>query len=583
MSCSFSHRTIACCRKRPLQTRCHQNFSDALIGYALDPSAWENFARALERDGERIDTLDPTDLLATLSQAETLAWQLRGQASGNVGCDYYLFNEQGEMVQASVNTQALAPYCTTNGSSITFNDPTTAANFRKATSIITTDKKRQVLVELHGKGPTRYGYLVAAENLPTALKVQNSPVVYGLLIAPGDTSEHACQVLQSSFNLTPSESEICEQLSNGLQLKEIARALNISPNTVRNHLQAVFDKTSINRQGDLILMMTQLQVILSVITSPTESAIHRATEHTYPEHEFVILNRDDTPRRLAYRRYGQGSKPVIYFHETVGSSRLPPGTVELANDLDLCIFAFERPGTGFSDTTSHYTFDTISADVESLADALGLESFSLLGYLAGAAHALATAARLKNRVRHLMLISGRGPGGFNTSEKSAIATLRRHLSKQPWLLKTFFNILRSRASAETNRALLLRFYCATPSDNVFFEDNPHLLEHMVDASLESMMVTTSGIAGDIKCLSTPTTVDFDTISAQVSVWHGDNDILSPYSNLAEELQGISFDARIFHDHGSAIFYQYWEEILRHLAQHRPPYRLLNTAAHITAF
>jgi pimeloyl-ACP methyl ester carboxylesterase/DNA-binding CsgD family transcriptional regulator len=546
------------------------DFRDALISYALDPTAWENFARALERNGEMIDILDPSNLLATLSQAETLAWQLRGQAGGYVGCDYYLFNKQGEVVQASVNTQSLAPYCTTSGSSIIFRDPATAANFRKATSIIATDKTRQVLLELHSRGPTRYGYLVAAEDLPNALKVPNSPVVYGLLIAPGETSEHACRVLQSSFNLTPSESEICEQLSNGLQLKEIARALNVSPNTVRNHLQAVFDKTGINRQGDLILMMTQLQVILSVITSPTESAIHRATEHNYPEYEFVILDRDDTPRRLAYRRYGQGLKPVIYFHETAGCSRLPPGTAGLANDLDLSIFAFERPGTGFSDTSNHYTFDTISADAENLADALGLESFSLLGYLAGAAYALATAARLKNRVRHLMLVSGRGSGGFNNSENSAIASLRRHLSKQPWLLKTFFNILRSRASEETNRTLLRRFYCATPSDSTFFADNPLLLEHMVEASLESMIVTTSGIVGDIKCLSTPTAVDLGAISARVSVWHGDNDSLSPYPELAEELQSITFDARIFQNHGSAIFYQYWKEILKHLAQSGSP-------------
>lgn len=541
-------------------------FIDALVGYALDPTAWETFARALENDGEKIDTLDPTDLLATLSQAEALAWQMRGQAGGAIGCDYYLFDEQERIVQTSVSTDPLTSYCTVSGAAISFADPTTTKNFRKALAIIATNSKRQVLVELYGKGPTRYGYLVAAEDLPTALKMQNAQVKYGFLVAPGDTGEQASRVLQSSFNLTPSESAICEQLSNGLQLKEIARALNISPNTVRNHLQAVFEKTSINRQGDLILMMTQLQVILSVISSPTESATHRTAETTYPEHEFVIIDREDTPRRLAYRRYGRGSKPVIYFHETVGSSRLPPGTLELASHLDLSIFAFERPGTGFSDPTSHYTFDTISADVENLADALGLETFSLVGYLAGAAHALANAARLKNRIRHLMLVSGRGPGGFNNLENSSIATLRRHLAKQPWLLKTFFNILRSRATEETNRALLLRFYCDTPSDSAFFENNPELLEHMVNASLESMMVSTSGIAGEIQCLSNPTSVDIKAISAQVSVWHGDNDRLSPYPNLVEELSGLNFDARVFKDQGTAIIYQHWEDILQHLAK-----------------
>lgn len=47
-------------------------FIDALISYALDPTAWEAFAQALNRDGQKIEALDPTALLTTLSQAETL-------------------------------------------------------------------------------------------------------------------------------------------------------------------------------------------------------------------------------------------------------------------------------------------------------------------------------------------------------------------------------------------------------------------------------------------------------------------------------------------------------------------------------
>jgi hypothetical protein len=79
-------------------------FIDALIGYALDPTAWEAFAQALNRDGQKIEALDPTALLTTLSQAETLAWQLRGQTdqqNNYVGCHYFLLDEQGRLVQAS--------------------------------------------------------------------------------------------------------------------------------------------------------------------------------------------------------------------------------------------------------------------------------------------------------------------------------------------------------------------------------------------------------------------------------------------------------------------------------------------------
>lgn len=545
-------------------------FIDALIGYALDPTAWEAFAQALNRDGQKIEALDPTQLLTTLSQAETLAWQLRGesgQQNSYVGCHYFLLDNNACIVEASEQNGSLSNYCSIEGESLTFIDPASAAEFDQALAAVTARKQRHALVSLHGTGTTsRYGYMVAADDLPAAFNLQNKNVDAGFLIAPSSTSTQATRVLQTSFGLTPAESEICQHLNSGLQLKQIAKALNISPNTVRNQLQAVFEKTKINRQGDLILMMTQLQVILSVIAGPADPTAELVSTDQYPQHQFVIISRGDKPRRLAYRTYGEGEKTVIYFHESVGCSRLLPGTEALASQLGLKLIAVERPGTGFSDPVDQYTFETTSADIEDLMNALSINEVSLLGFLAGAAHALAAAARLRSRVKHLMLVSGRGPAGYNHADGGSITALRQHLSKQPWLLTTFFNILRSRATESTNRALIRRFYCSADSDKRFFAANPEVLEHMVKASLESLVVSASGIAGEIRCLTHPEKIDLNTISASVSVWHGEDDTLSPLDNLLAELKGLDFELRVFGNHGSAVFYQYWEEILQQLTK-----------------
>ena len=240
-------------------------FIDALIGFALDPTAWEAFAQALDHDGTKIAALDPTELLATLSRAETLAWQLRGQSGQQdsyVGCHYVLLDKQGDVLQVSSKISSLGAYCSVEQNTISFFDSASAAEFKQALATITTRKKRHALVGLYGQGTTsRYGYMVAAEDLPAAFNLQNKDVHAGFLIAPSDVSTHARRVLQTSFGLTPSESEICQQLNSGLQLKQIAQVLKISPNTVRNHLQAVFEKTKINRQGDLILMMAMIMII----------------------------------------------------------------------------------------------------------------------------------------------------------------------------------------------------------------------------------------------------------------------------------------------------------------------------------
>jgi pimeloyl-ACP methyl ester carboxylesterase/DNA-binding CsgD family transcriptional regulator len=544
-------------------------FIDALIGYALDPTAWEAFAQALNRDGQKIEALDPTQLLTTLSQAETLAWQLRGESGEQndyVGCDYFLLDKNARIVQASEQSNSLSNYCSIADDRLIFVDPDSADEFEQALAAVTTRKQRQALVSLHGAGTTsRYGYMVAADDLPAAFNLQNKNVHAGFLIAPSSTSTQAGRVLQTSFGLTPAESEICQHLNGGLQLKQIAKTLNISPNTVRNQLQAVFDKTKINRQSDLILMMTQLQVILSVIAGPVNTTAKQVSTEQYPPHQFVILSRGDKPRRLAYRTYGSGEQTVIYFHESMGCSRLPPGTDALASQLGLTLIAFERPGTGFSDPVDQYSFETTSADVEDLMGALELSEVSLLGYLAGAAHALAAAARLQNRVKHLMLVSGRGPAGYSHADGGSITPLRQHLSKQPWLLKTFFNILRSRATESTNRALILRFYGASDSEKTFFAANPGILEHIVNASLESLVVSASGVVGEIRCLTNPQKIDLNAISAPVSVWHGESDTLSPLNNLLVELEGLEFDLRVFEKNGCTIFYQYWQDVLQSLA------------------
>ena len=545
-------------------------FIDALIGYALDPLQWESFARELERAGSDLQQLDPSAFLAALSQAESLAFQLRGQPEQSINradCIFYLLDAQGGVIQASESAGSLQDYCRVAEGGLAFASGETQKSFRDGLKSLANNERHQVLIELTGAQPnSRYGYLVEAADLPAALNLQNDRIKYGLLIAQADSSDHAANVLQSSFGLTASETAVCQQLSTGLQLKEVAKHLDISTNTARNHLQSVFDKTSINRQGDLILMMTQLSVILSVIGSYSLEHSPAAAEADYPPYQFMIVDSEQKPRRLAYRRYGNGDRVVVYCHESVGSSRLPPGTDATASQLNLSIIAPERPGAGFSDPLEGYSFNTTAADITALVDELAVPQVSLLGYISGGTHALAAAAALGSRVNHLMLVAARGPASFNKSDVSPIASLSRRLTDQPWLLATFFNILRNRASEDVNRRLLLRVYGTVEHDRQVFKDRPEILDHMIGYTLESMVVSAAGIVGELRCFSNPVPINLRKISAPVSVWHGDADTLSAYSVLSEELQGLNVAPRIFAEHGSILLYEHWDQVLNHLSR-----------------
>ncbi len=81
-------------------------------------------------------------------------------------------------------------------------------------------------------------------------------------IAPGNVV--AAEVLESLFDLSPAEARVARGIGAGQTIETLADALGVSRETIRNQLKAVFDKTGVNRQGDLIGLLAK--------SSPKEGA-----------------------------------------------------------------------------------------------------------------------------------------------------------------------------------------------------------------------------------------------------------------------------------------------------------------------
>jgi len=95
---------------------------------------------------------------------------------------------------------------------------------------------------------------VVIEAIPSttwaAGKGQPAAVVY-IRDAVGK-SQASNEVAKKLFGLTPAETALSIQLANGLSLEEAAEALNIRRNTARAHLRAIFSKTGVRRQTELV-------------------------------------------------------------------------------------------------------------------------------------------------------------------------------------------------------------------------------------------------------------------------------------------------------------------------------------------
>jgi DNA-binding CsgD family transcriptional regulator len=66
------------------------------------------------------------------------------------------------------------------------------------------------------------------------------------------------ELLQRRFGLTPAEARLALQIAKGWTLREAAERSQVSINTVRTHLQRVFDKTDMRRQAQLVRLVATL-------------------------------------------------------------------------------------------------------------------------------------------------------------------------------------------------------------------------------------------------------------------------------------------------------------------------------------
>ena len=81
-------------------------------------------------------------------------------------------------------------------------------------------------------------------------KGQSQAVIY-IRDAVGK-SQASSEVAKKLFGLTPAETALSLQLANGLSLEEAAEELGIRRNTARAHLRAIFSKTGVRRQTELV-------------------------------------------------------------------------------------------------------------------------------------------------------------------------------------------------------------------------------------------------------------------------------------------------------------------------------------------
>lgn len=113
-----------------------------------------------------------------------------------------------------------------------------------------------------------------------------------------------------------------------------------------------------------------------------------------------------------YDSGGQDRRPVVFWQHGTPNIGTPPAPLFPASDrLGLRWVAYDRPGYGGSTPLPDRDIASAAADVASIADALGIDRFGVMGHSGGGPHGLACGALLPDRVVAVVSVSGMAPYG----------------------------------------------------------------------------------------------------------------------------------------------------------------------------
>src|SRR5580693_6081139 len=106
---------------------------------------------------------------------------------------------------------------------------------------------------------------------------------------------------------------------------------------------------------------------------------------------------------------GPGSLPVFWHHGSPNTGTPPEPLFPSAAERGIRWVSFDRPGYAGSTPQPGRDVARVAGDVTSVADALGIRRFAVMGHSGGGPHALACAALLPDRVLATVAMSSPAP------------------------------------------------------------------------------------------------------------------------------------------------------------------------------
>jgi pimeloyl-ACP methyl ester carboxylesterase len=247
-------------------------------------------------------------------------------------------------------------------------------------------------------------------------------------------------------------------------------------------------------------------------------------------------------RKLAYAEFGKADgQPVFYFHGAP-SSRMEPLLIgdEVISQSGLRIIAPDRPGMGGSDFQPGRGFSDWPQDVVSLADALGLEKFAVLGNSGGGMYVVACAARIPERLRAAVIVSGGWQ--MNSPEvKENLPFINRFVfilaRRAPFLLRVMLKAMGGTSSENREKELAQLKKRMPPADYAAFAE-PGRVEAFGQVMREALRQGTKGAVWDMRLYVREFDFSLDEIRMPLKLFHGEKDMNMPIALVRRMVKSL---------------------------------------------
>jgi len=243
-------------------------------------------------------------------------------------------------------------------------------------------------------------------------------------------------------------------------------------------------------------------------------------------------------RTLGVAEYGPPDGfPVFSLHGTPGCryGGPPVDHPNLFEELSLRVVGYDRPGYGRSTRQPGRSVADAAVDIVSVADALGLDEFAVMGGSGGGPHALAAAALVADRVTRVGCVVGAAPlGASGLSQEDWVAGMTQgNVDEFQWALEGEA-ALRPRvetlaqaelaAAVEDPASILGEQYEVSDDDRAVLGD-PRRHARLVRATQEALRHGVDGWVDDNLAMVRPWAFDVGAITAPAMVWFGLDDRL----------------------------------------------------------